>query len=266
MNTDKFQEVLVNSGTILIVLPKDPPFDAVAAALSLYLSLSNYGKKLSVFCPSQMLVEFSQLVGVDRVGQELGNKNLTISLKDYPADNIERVSYNIENGQMQLAIIPKEGIEAPLPEQIVASYSGMSSAELVIFVGEGDDVALEEIVSIPHSVLILHNYKTHIPQIGRRRHTVEIVNGGASCYSELVGWLLIESNLPLDQDIAHNLMLGIAQATRNYTISAIRPETFELVAKLMRISGKIGSQPVQQQTQAPPDWLSPKVYKGDTLP
>lgn len=265
MNTDKFQEVLVKSGNILIVLPKDPPFDTVAAALSLHLSLANYGKKLSVFCPSQMLVEFSQLVGVDRVGGELGNKNLTLSLKDYPADNIERVSYNIENGRMQLAIISKEGVEAPLPEQIVASYSGMSSVELVIFVGEGDDVALEEIVRVPHSALILHNYKTYLPQIGRRRHTVEIVNGGTSCYSELVGWLLIESKLPLDQDTAHNLMLGIAQATRNYTISALRPETFELVAKLMRITGK-GSQPVQQQTQAPPDWLSPKVYKGDTIP
>ena len=68
----RFQDTISRSNSVLIVLPQSPDLDTVAAGLSIYLALSSYGKTSSVFCPSDMLVEFNRLVGVDKVSRELG--------------------------------------------------------------------------------------------------------------------------------------------------------------------------------------------------
>ncbi|MEK7182551.1 MAG: hypothetical protein AAB694_00120 [Patescibacteria group bacterium] len=277
MDTNRFQQILVQSHNILVVLPKDPSFDMVAAALSLSLSLSSYGKQTSVFCSSPMVVEFNRLVGVDKVTREVGDKNLTITLRDYPATNIERVSYNIENGQMQLTIIPKAQASAPRPEQLAPSYGGMS-ADTVILVGVkndeevGEGAVTQELARVPQQIVILQEFTPGV--MGRRRGALELVDPHAACVSEVVGNLLLASNLPLDEDAAGNLMAGITTATDNFAARRVRAETFELVAKLVRVRGRAGSQPqyqpVQEKTQeepsAPQDWLGPKIYKGTTLP
>lgn len=284
MDTTRFQEVLARSNSVLIVLPASPDLDTVSAGLSLYLALTSYGKSSSVFCPSDMLVEFNRLVGVDRVSRELGEKNLTITLREYPADNIDRVSYNIEKGQMELTIIPKSQVNAPRPEQVVASLGGMS-ADTAILVGNvtreslGD--ANPELEKIPQKILIGSR-----PQaMDRRAGTIEIVDPNASSVSELVGNLLFDTNLPVSADAANNILMGVTTATNNFTGNNVRPETFELAAKVARIRNGLsaqgapqsgaaqasqaqsvelapGAEPAQEQT--PADWTqAPKVYKSN---
>lgn len=277
MNISKFQEALAGVNNILVVFPKDPDFDAVSAGLSLSLSLSALGKKTGVLCISPMLVEFNRLVGVEKVTDKIGSKNITISLRDYPASDIERVSYNIENGEMQLTIIPKPDVAPPNTDQIVSTYGGLA-AELVILMGVKNDEQIgsgkyiEEINKAGQKIVILQEY---IPQAFplRQRSSIEMVDANASCLSEIVGLLLTQSNLPLDQDIASNLLSGITTATRNFTNNRVRPETFDLSGRLLRIAR---SQEVAQKTQsedqdtsdknAPREWLEPKVYKGNTFP
>lgn len=283
MDTNKFQEALVKSENLVIALSPNPTFDEVAGGLALYLSLSGFGKKVNIFCPSPMLVEFNKLVGVDRVTKEIGDKNLTITLRDYLAQNIERVAYNINGGQMELTIIPKSQIAAPNPDQVISTLGGMN-ADTVILVGvENQEELIPEIASelakVPQQILILQNYRPGV--LERKVGVVEIVDPNVSCISEVVGLLLSEGNLPISEDIATNLLMGITYSTQNYTSNRVRPETFELSAKLARITrlpARQGSQastahvvppPEEEQSnenKAPEDWLAPKVYKGSTLP
>lgn len=283
MDTNQFQGTIAKSREILVVLPKNPSFDAVAAGLSLFVSLKNYGKKLGVFCPTSMLVEFNRLVGVEQVTDSLGSKNLTVALRDYPANNVERVSYDIENNEMRLTIIPKDGAAPPTAEQITTFYSGMSS-DTVIFVGVDDEAQFgelgKELQKVPQIISILDDRR---PQgFPRRRGVLEFVEPMSSCLSETIGLLLTSSNLPLDGDIAGNLMLGVRESTGNLTSNKVRAETFELLAHFMRAKasgrsgmnqgtsqeiiddGSTGQQEEQQET--PSDWLKPKIYKGSTLP
>ena len=97
---NSFKSLLEEAKSILILLPLRPFFDQVAGGLGLYLALRE-SKEAAISSPSEMVVEFNRLVGVNKVTNELGNKNLVIKFSDYQATGIERVSYDIENGEFR---------------------------------------------------------------------------------------------------------------------------------------------------------------------
>lgn len=282
----QFQDIVAKSREILVVLPDVPTFDQVAAALALHRSFASFGKKSFVFCPSPMLVEYNRLVGVDKVDNKLGEKNLAITLRDYPAANIERVSYDIENGEMKLTIIPKENVQAPVSEQVGVTLSGMSADTAILIGIDGAEQLGEvnsELAKIPQKVSISKANPSapfRAQNFNRGRSDIEIVDGGSSSLSETVGQLIFSSNLPLDSDGANNLFMGLASATSNFTSRGTRAETFELASKLVRVKnagevkqGATTQAPQQMQEkqdesrdEAPQDWFKPKVYKGTTMP
>src|SRR5689334_79210 len=93
-------QLIDSSSSVLIILPTKPYFDQVAAGLSLYLALRDK-KDATITCPSPMTVGFNRLIGVQKIVSEIGNKNLTIKFAGYDATNIEKVSYDIENGEFK---------------------------------------------------------------------------------------------------------------------------------------------------------------------
>jgi nanoRNase/pAp phosphatase (c-di-AMP/oligoRNAs hydrolase) len=74
---NSFSSILTSAKTVLVFLPDNPNFDEVAAGLSLFASLKGV-KEATISCMAQMRVEHNRLLGVDKISQELGNKNLTI--------------------------------------------------------------------------------------------------------------------------------------------------------------------------------------------
>ena len=136
-----FQQALSEAKSVVILMPEKPSLDTVASATALSLVLSQDNKEVTVACPSPMLVEFNRLVGVQKVTDSIENRNLTISFEDYEATNVERVSYNIENGKFMLVIAPKTGTLAPNKDQVVVGYRGVAG-DLVIVVGTPSKDAL----------------------------------------------------------------------------------------------------------------------------
>src|SRR3989344_3505219 len=134
---NSFKNVVEGSKSVLVMLPTNPLFDQVASALGLYLSLRDK-KDVQIYSPSPMTVEFNRLVGVNKITQEMGNKNLIIRFVDYKASDIERVSYDIEDGQFRLTVIPKQKINPPQKEQVDLAYTGIS-ADTVIMIGGANE-------------------------------------------------------------------------------------------------------------------------------
>lgn len=274
------QDALSAAQNIFVVLPQQLDIDKVAAGLSLYLSCEKVGKKTNCFCSQPMIVEYSSLVGVDKVAKELGGKNLTVSF-DYIEDSIEKVSYNIENKKFNLVIQPKEGHD-PLPaDKVMFSYSG-NQAGLIFIIGA---LSLDELGDIYQGNKDLFDNGNTINIDTRPSNNkfakVNLVFEEAAAYSEVIASLLSRLKLPVEEDIAGNLLRGIEEATNVFSSPKVGPETFEAAAFCLRAGarrktkGKVDLKPMPEEVSAerPPkkedkpsaDWLEPKIYKGTTL-
>jgi hypothetical protein len=293
-----------SAASVLIVLPTKPYFDQVAAGLSLYLSVHDR-KEASIFCPSPMTVGFNRLIGVNKISGELGSKNLTIKFAGYDANNIDKVSYDIENGEFKLTVVPKTGMAVPQKEQVNIGYAGIS-ADLVILVGGANDSHFPILLSDELAGAKIAHIGTRV--LDSKREVMSFAKPGATT-SELVANLIKENGLTIDTDTATNLVMGIEDGSANFTSSEVTPETFETFAYLLRSGGarmpkvkispigfppgaiptKPFNAPIQQpvtpmsqiETQPeavvpesgeespdinpPSDWLQPKIYKGTSV-
>jgi hypothetical protein len=295
---NSFKSVIDQSKSILILLPTKPYFDQVAAGLSLYLALRNT-KQVQVSSPSEMTVEFNRLIGVNKITSELGNKNLVIKFADYKASDIERVSYDIEDGQFRLSVIPKQNIEPPDRSQVNLLYSGVS-ADTVILVGGASENHFPAISTKELTGAKLVHIGTRDISLSSKNPYISFSRPAASV-SEVVYSLIKESGLKVDEDMATNLLMGIEEATSNFTNPEVKAETFMSVSELMQAGGKRSAAPkvqesypagsipgqkltVQNPNQAgnqstqenpqqknpatdetPKEWLQPKVYKGTSI-
>lgn len=272
------QEILAAAKSIFIVLPKNSDYDKVAAGLALFLSLKQTGRQVSIASPRQMTVEFSSLVGVDKIKNKLDGRNLIISF-DYIEDSIEKVSYNIEGGKFNLVIQPKEGFPSFSPDKIQYSFSG-GSPDLVFVIGAESLQDLEK--------LYLDN-----PEIfDNNKKVVNINLNSAGSISEKIANTISDLKLPIDADIAGNLLAGIERATDNFSSAKTTADTFQAAALCLRAGAKRQliepkkkkatiplepmttevsaskppiEAPAEEEVEPPsPDWLQPKIYKGNT--
>ncbi len=289
---NSFKTLIDEAKSILVLLPDAPNFDEVASGLGLYLSLRGE-KEVNIVCPSEMIVSFNRLVGVNKISNESGNKNLVIKFAGYQAKNIEKVSYDIIGGEFQLTVVPKEGFPSPKEEQVDVKYSGVS-ADLIILVGGVDQANFplsqsKDLVGVKLVHLGLNAIKGPGEIISFDRP--------ASSVSELAQNIIKEVGLSLDPDIATNLLMGIEEGSEGLASTEVNADTFEAMSMLMRAGGRripkmekldpgnfpLGSIPgsnIQFEAEpeagesmkedidegdAPQDWFEPKVYKGTSV-
>ncbi|RJR29345.1 hypothetical protein C4564_03345 [Candidatus Microgenomates bacterium] len=284
--------------SVLVLLPKSPYFDQVAAGLSLYLSLKET-KQVAISCPTPMMVEFNRLVGVDRVVTEVGNKNLEVSFSEYPADNIERVSWDVDASKQvfKLKVIPKPGAVPPAKEQIELNYSGVSADAAILIGGANDShfpaLAMNELVDTKLIHIGVQDLST-----GGKRPLISL-SKPASSVSEIVGGLIKSLGLDLSPDVASNLLAGVQEGTKNFTHNQVSAGTFKLVAELMEKGGQRNytkpevesknfppgvvptnmpafkdikqdsfdrdEKPEGETVSPPTSWLQPKIFKGTSV-
>ncbi len=234
---NSFASLINSASEILILLPSKPFTDQVAAGLSLYLSLTESGKSVSISCPAPMVTEYSRLIGVDKVTSELGSKNLIINLVNYDANSVDKVSYDIENGEFKLTISPKSGLKSPTKEQIDINYGG-TSGDFVILIGGANDSHFPAISKEEFKSAKIIHIGTRLLEI--LNNDLEILSFArpSSSTSELVASLIKESSLPVNEDIATNLLAGIEEQSKAFQSNEVTADTFEIFAELLKLGGK----------------------------
>lgn len=237
----RFQELLAQDQikSVLVILPQDARFDAVASGLSLALALEKRGYATTVSSPTPITVEFNRLVGVNKVREDLGDKNLVLSFVNYPADNIEKVSYNIDNGQFLLTVVPKPGNKAPGQEHVALNHAGIS-AEMIIVVGANYPEGLGKFAenqeltqSVGKSLVLLGN----APLSGWPK-SIELIDASGVSISEATYEVLQAIGVPIDEDLATNLFLGLESGTNGFTVPSVRAETFALASDLLKAGAR----------------------------
>lgn len=280
---DQLQELKTKLGTaqsVLLTIPQNPSQDVVASALAFYLSLKQNGKAVSMVASNSPVVRDSHLVGLDKITTDVGGSNLVITL-DVPENYVDKVTSNTEGGHLNLIISPAQGVPPLTQDNVKFSYSG-AAADLVIVLGAADlkDVgALAEKENELFAKERLTNISNQVGSFG----SINITDPSSSC-SELVTALLKELALPMDIDIANNLMRGIEDATSGLSSPNMTADTFEALAVLYR-SGARRQTPTIPVTQAKiiadmpiidhgapvapaaapsEDWTKPKIFKGSS--
>lgn len=270
----QFKDALATAQTVLISLPQSVNYDKVAAALSLYLSLKKANKQVAIVCPRQITVEFSSLVGADQVAQKIDGKNLTITF-DYLEGSVETVSYNIEGNKFNLIIQPKDGFNPPSTEKIDYSYTG-AKMDLIVVVGANSLSELGEVYVKNKSLFDEGNVISLV--VGSIEHQFGKINlfcEDWSTYSEVIATMIHELQMSIDEDIATNLLKGIERASGGFSLNKSKALTFEAVAFCLKSGAKVVRPPKSQQKEPEsngdktrkenpsPDWLAPKIYRGN---
>lgn len=289
----KVKELLDKATNIVIATHENPTFDSIGSAVTLSLGLASIGKKVTVVCPDPMTVELSNFIGVQKVQKEIANKNFVISL-DYVDGSIEKVSYNIENDKFNLVIEPRAGYDGFSEDKVHYTHGG-ASADLIITV---DTLHLGGLKKVYDDNKDLFTGK-QIVNIDRHPNnakygSINLIDPTASSTVEIVSQLLSNIGVALTQDIATNVVNALYGATNNFQNPNVSVQSFELAAACLKAGGKRfvksvppseevpseeavkdatvtpapaveAAKPAAKPTEAPPDWLKPKIFKSSNL-
>jgi nanoRNase/pAp phosphatase (c-di-AMP/oligoRNAs hydrolase) len=279
------QEALTKAKNVLVLMPANPHLDKVAASLALYLSLKKQGKQVVIACPSAMTVGFNRLFAIDKVSDKIGNRNLIISF-DYQKDSIEKVSYHIEDNKFNLVVEPQVGKPPLAVDKVAYSYAG-TEADLIFVIGapkleDLDRLYFNEKKTFEKSSVINIDDDPGNTKFGR----INLLDAQAASCCEIITQLMKGLNLPVDQDMATNLLAGIESRTSNFQSPKTSVASFEAAAWCLKKGAKRGNRPMsvsqpasiqppfltpkapleeEASHQPPPDWFKPKIYKGNTL-
>lgn len=259
---------LQNSKSVLIMLPKNPYFDQVAAATSLSLLIQDKAQS-TIHSDSPMLVEFNRLVGVDLVKSDLGAGSVVVRFAGYPAENIQKVSYDIEQGEMRLLVYLQPGSVAPSKDQVVTELEAINP-DTVILIGGANQNHFPKLSDPTFSSVKLIHFGVSNLNLDSERVFDELGQSSSSI-SELLAIQAMDSGVKMNTDVATNLFSGIVDATRNFTSSSVTSSTFSISAKLLekgarRDRAQVKPQNPQNNSVAnstpPADWMQPKIFKG----
>lgn len=289
------RSVIDSEDQITVIVRKNPTLDSFAGGLALYLALFRAGKKVNILCPTEPIVEQARvLVGINKVTTKMASsgKDLTIVLP-YEKGRIDKISYNIEGESIHLVVKAGQDGLGFTDDQIKFLKTGGDVQGLLILV----DVSTIDDLSGLLTPQDLEGRK--IVNIGRAANQIvsnsmNFVNEEASSISEIVAKILSDIGASLERDSAQNLMVGINSATSNLQAGNTSPLAFEMTGFLMRYGAlrdidlpaqagekedikedkielkdlptQAGEKKEEKKDEPPLDWLTPKIYKGSTLP
>lgn len=265
-----------NARHILIALPSQASVDHLAAGLALCLALKQTQKDVSIICDGPTLVGHSNLFGIGEVKNRIpqtsgGNFVLTLGGVANPNDpqrpipSVEKMDYKAEGTDLKLIfnVVPGQRFE---PTFITPSYQG-GSFEMVFVIGAANLNFLGNVYTAnPRIFAGVHLINVDNNQANSQFGATNIVDPAASCLSEMIAQILPGLALPMDADIATNILDGIYHSTNNLQGGNLGPDTFLVVAESLRVGGRRPQQLVQQPPVVQPTPTQAAPVTTTTVP
>lgn len=241
----ELKNLLPNAKNVLIALPTGADIDKMAAGLSLFLTLENAGKQVTIVSDDAVLVSQSHLFGVDHIQKSLpsGNGgNLTLTLEGVAASDgtvpsLEKLDWFAEAGSLNLVfhVLPGQTFQ---PARIVPKYQG-SGFNVIFTIGAANLNALGNVYSQNQSSFS----GTHIANIDTQAANssfgqTNVLDTNASSLSEVMINLVSDLGFTVDGDGASNLLAGIFDATNNLLNPRVTADTYMAVANCLRVGGR----------------------------
>ncbi len=249
-----------------ILLPEKPRLDQVAAATALSASLNKSGKKTQVVCSRPLTVEFSQVVGVEKITNQLEGRSFIINI-NYSLANIEKINWDDrEQERVSLIIEPKP--EAPsINDRLVSFKKGSGSLKNAIVFGFSSQKELDQTIKslgVKKTLDSLSLVNINLNRESEFFGQIKLIDLEASSFSEIVAGLIEGLSLPIEGESAGNLLLGLQAATNSFSVSGLGPDTFEAAAFCLRAGGQLLKNNFSEQTspEKTTEFARPKIYRG----
>ncbi len=245
------KEFLGQQNDLGIVIGSHQNLDTYAAALSLYLTLTQAGKKIQIVSKKSPTVEVSGLVGIDKVKEGFvagNNSKLVISLP-YIKGEVEKVLFtehpdpqNPTNINFHLTAAPGKSITPFDLKDVRLIWDGGAPAALIaVGVGTIDEISqITDTSSV--KIVNIDNFSGN-----SRFGDVVIVDESFSSLSEIVGKIIKDLALPAEVDSAQNILDGVLFATRNFTKPNTSPLAFEAASAAMYVGAQRKGEVAQPQ-------------------
>ncbi|MBU3979454.1 hypothetical protein KKE68_07215 [Patescibacteria group bacterium] len=210
----KIKDAISNNDNIAIIVGKNPSIDEMAAALSLYLLLKE-NKKVTIVCPTQPIVELSNLVGIDKVATRLegGEGDLVVSFP-YVEGEVEKVSYTLESGFLNI-IVKASNQGLTFDEKDVKYSKGGATFSLLFVIGTQRLSDLGELIN-PDKLRNTKIINIDNKQENEGYGDIVAISPDSSSVSEQVADIVLSLGFRLDKDVAQNLLDGINYSTQNF--------------------------------------------------
>ncbi len=245
----RVKDLLSRSQRIAIAVGKNPSIDDMGAALALYLTLQAAGKTASVVAPAEPIVEVSNLVGINKVKTHLegDGADLVVSFP-YKEGEIEKVSYTIENGFLNIVV--KAGDQGlNFTEQDVKYSRGGGGHVDTLFVVGVPRISDIQSIFTPDALKDVTIVNIDNKQDNQGYGDVVLVSTRFSSVSEQMAQLLLDMNMDPDIDAAQNLLDGIAFSTESFQSPRTSYLAFEMAGELMRLGAIRSMRPAAPQSQ-----------------
>ncbi len=230
---EKTLEKLAKSQSILISVDIDSGLDGLASGLALLLSFQKLQKPVTVIAKTPSVGDASQLYGVSKINKETNGKNLVIVI-DNAVKNVDKVSYFLENNKLKIVIHALPNSEGIAENEITYEHQEQS-ADLIFLIGEkhSDKVNID---LTPEQINSSNLWIVNISKNKMKNNIahLSLVDPESASLSELTTLIFQELALPMDEDISYNLYTGIASATRKFSASLARTQTFRSAEWLIK--------------------------------
>ena len=220
----EIKNILGTAKTALITVPQ-LNIDSVGSALALALLLKKANITTKVFCPHKTDANFTKLNGLELLTDVYNQNDLIVTL-DYPLDQIEKVTYNQDNGKLNLVVQTKDGSPKVAENQILISNQA-SAADINFMLGE--ETLLGTNTNMVNKGNWINISGTNIEKTWAK---VNILDQDAP-FSEILTFLLPMLDLQLTPESAKNLLIALRIATQSFSVN-VSPETFEAGAVCLR--------------------------------
>lgn len=230
--------LLKKSASPVIIIPKNPTTDALAAAVALLVILEKTGKNVRIVSP-----EFSLPPGhgflpkSDAVQHDLSSLQNFIITVDVRKTPLESLSYDVRDGQLHIYLSPRRGYFEP---ENVKTSTGPFAYDLIITL---DLPSLEDLGNL-YKDNVEFFYRTPILNIDH--HTanthfghVNHVDVTDSSVSESI-FEIIKDYDPavLDEHVATSLLAGIISKTKVFQSNTVTPRSLAVASHLMAAGGR----------------------------
>jgi nanoRNase/pAp phosphatase (c-di-AMP/oligoRNAs hydrolase) len=230
-NISQIKELLQGADSIGILVTEFQSLDKVGAGLALYLALQEAGKNVQIVSKKDPLVEISNLVGIDKISKSFDGvtKKLVVSLPYYEGE-VEKVSYNIEGNKLNINLFATKDKSISFSEKDVDYIRSGSNPSVIVTIGIRKQEEMAGIISADSQAKIIR-LDTVLPQ--QEFGEVTLAGSEFSSISEIVSLLIRDMKLPIDGDIAQNLMDGLVVATSNFSAVTTSSAAFASAAYLL---------------------------------
>lgn len=260
---DQIKDFIGKNNKIGIAVGKNPGVDEMGAALSLYLSFLSSGKDVSIACPTEALVGHSDLVGIDKVKSSFeGGAGDMVVCFPYREGEIEKISYTLEDGFLNIVVkAGEEGLGFSENDVIFKRSQGYPG--LLFVVGTSRLSDLDKIFdpqALKDTVVINIDNKSDNQGFG----DIAMVSPNNSSLCEQIGDLIFSLDLPMDIDIAQNILIGIESATDNFQNTRTSFLAFEMAGKLMK-NGAVRSEKRLRSSQIKGDEEGSSIFSKKNI-